>query len=49
MSSWLTKYREAFKRMALDKSFPRTQDLVQSVQRQVKTLIERKDACNLQD
>ena len=29
-------------RMALNRNFPRTQDLVQFVQRQVKTLIDRK-------
>ena len=32
----------------MDRSFPWTQDLIQSVQRQVKTLIERKDAYNVQ-
>ena len=47
-SSWLTKDHEDFKRMAMKKSFPRTQDLIQSVQRQVKTLVERKYAYNMQ-
>ena len=39
---------EDFKRMAMNKSFPRTQDLIQSVQPQVETLIERKDEYTLQ-
>ena len=33
--------------MAMNKSFHRTQDLMQSVQRQVKTLIDRKDGYNM--
>ena len=47
-SSWLTKDHEDFKRMAMNRSFPRTQDLILSVRRQVKTLIERTDAYNKQ-
>ena len=35
-SSWLTKDHEDFKRMAMNESYPRTQILIQSVQRQVK-------------
>ena len=34
--------------MTTNNSFPRTQDLIQSVQRQVQTLIERTDAYNMQ-
>ena len=34
--------------MAMNKSFPRTQDLTQSAQRQVQTLMERKDSHNRQ-
>ena len=40
---WLAKDHDDFKWMAMNKSFPSTQDLIQSVQRQVKTLIYRKD------
>ena len=42
-SSWPAKDSEDFKRMAINKSVPRTQDLTQSEQRQMKTLIERRD------
>ena len=35
------------KRMAMHHRFPRSQDLIQSVQRQVKTLIVRNDAYNM--
>ena len=38
---------EDFKRTAMNKSFPRTQDFTQSVQRQVQALIEREDAHNM--
>ena len=41
VSSWFTKDDEDFNRMAMNKSFPRTQDMIQSVRRQVKTLIDR--------
>ena len=44
-SSWTTKDHEDFKSMAIKK---RTQDLIQSVQRHVKILIDRKDAYNRQ-
>ena len=37
-----------FKRMAMNDSFPRTKNLIQSVQRQLKMLIERNGAYNLQ-
>ena len=37
---WFNKDHEDFQRLATNKSFPRTQELIQSVQRQ---LIERKD------
>ena len=47
-SSCLTKDHEDFKRMAMNKSFPTTQGVILSVQRQVKTLIDRKDAKNMQ-
>ena len=47
-SSWLTKDNEDVKRMTMNSSIPRKKDLIQSVQRQVKTLIERKDAKNMQ-
>ena len=47
-SSWLTKDHENFYRMAMKKSSPGTQDLTQSVQRQVKILIDRKGAYNMQ-
>ena len=43
-SSWHTQDHEDLKRMAMNKSFPGTKDFTQAVQRQVKTLIERKDA-----
>ena len=35
------KEQEDFKRMAMNARLPRTQDLIQSVQRQVKTLIDQ--------
>ena len=34
--------------MAMSRSFPRTHDSIQSVQRKVQTLVERKDAYNMQ-
>ena len=43
-SSWHTQDHEDFKRMAMNKSFPRKKDFTLAAQRQVKTLIERKDA-----
>ena len=42
------KDHEYFKRMAMNRSFPRTQDSIQSVQGQVKALIGCKDAYNMQ-
>ena len=39
---------KVFKRMAMNRSFPRTQDFIQSVQRHVQTLIECKYAYNMQ-
>ena len=39
---------EDFNRTGMNNSFPRTHDFIQSVQRQVQTLIERKDAHNVQ-
>ena len=47
-SSWLTKDHEDFRRIAVGERFPRTKDLIQSVQRQVKIQIGRKDAYNMQ-
>ena len=53
-SSWLskdyelTKDHEYFKRMAMYQSFPSAQDLIHSVQRQVKMFIDRTDAYNMQ-
>ena len=47
-SFWQSKDHEEFKRVALNRSFPRTQVLTQSVQRQVQALMERKDAYNMQ-
>ena len=47
-SFWLSKDQEEFKRVAMIKSLPITQVFIQSVQRQGKTLIERKDAHNMQ-
>ena len=43
-----SKDHEDSKRMAMNRRFPRTQYLMQSVQRQVKTLIERKYAYKMQ-
>ena len=37
----LTKDHEDFKKMAMNQSFPRTQELIQSVQRQSETLSDR--------
>ena len=48
VSKSFTEDNEDFKRMAMNKSFPRTQDWIQSAQRQVKTLIDRQDAYNMQ-
>ena len=48
VSKSFTEDREDFKRMAMNKRSPRTQDWIQSAQRQVKTLIDRKDAYNMQ-
>ena len=45
---WLSKDHEEFKRVAMNKNFPKTQVLIQSVQRPVQTLIEPKDAYNIQ-
>ena len=47
-SFWLRKDHEEFKRVAMNKSCPRTHVLIQSVQRRVQTLIERKDVYNVQ-
>ena len=47
-SSWRTEDHEDFTMMAMNKRFPRKQDLLQFVQRQVKTLIGGKDAYNMQ-
>ena len=47
-SSWLTKDHDDFKRIAMNTSFPRTQSLRVSVQRLVKTLVQSKDAYNMQ-
>ena len=42
------QYHEGFKRMTMNETFPRTQDSTQSAPRQVRTLIERKGAINMQ-
>ena len=47
-SSWPTNDHEDFKRMMMEESFPRTHDLIQPVQRQVKIMIGRNDAENMQ-
>ena len=47
-SSWLAKDHADFHRTAMNKSLHRTQDLIQSERRQVNTLIECKDAYNMQ-
>ena len=47
VSKSFTEDHEDFKRMTMNKRFPKTQDCIQSAQRQVKTLIDRKDAYNM--
>ena len=45
-SSWLTKDHADFKRMAMNNSFPRTQDLIQSVQ-QTNENTDRTQRCTI--